>query len=157
MTATKKVDRKDERSARDRFRDAIGSMPHISRGRLVQWASLAVLVLILGLGVAEAMWRMKNFAEESSPSPNDDLIADIRNLPPGSVLPNGDGVYIRTGWAFLQRYQSDLVFAGHCRLLGVIWVSDTKMRIGCSVREGEPMLIKKGSHGVTIEVKIFRR
>lgn len=132
-------------------------MPHVSRGAIIRWASLAVLILMVGVGVSEAMWRMKNYLDETTPSPDDSLLVDIRNLPPGSVLPGGEGVYMRYGWAQLQRYQSDLVFAGHCRLLRVIWDSDTKLRIGCSVREGEPMVLKKESHGVTIEVKIFRR
>lgn len=147
----------NDSSARNRVLEAIRSMPHVPRKRIIRWVSLAFLLLIVGLGVLEANWRMRNYLGDTIPSPNDGLMADIRNLPPGSALPNGDGVYLRPGWAFLQRYQSDLVFAGHCRLLGVIWESDTKMRIGCSVREGEPMLLKKESNGVTIEVKIFRR
>jgi hypothetical protein len=153
MTAKKK----DDRTARDQFRDAIASMPHISKRRLIRWAGLAFLLLLVGLGVLEANWRMRNYLDDSIPSPNDDLVADMRNLPPGSALPGGDGVYLRAGWAPLHRYQSDLIFAGHCRLLRVIWDSDTKLRIGCSVRDGEPLVLKKESHGVAIEVKVFRR
>jgi hypothetical protein len=144
-------------TARNRFLEAIRSMPHVSRGRIIRWASLAVLLLLVAICVLEASWRMRNYLDDSTPSPDDSLVAEIRNLPPGSALPNGDGVYIRSSWGPLHRYQSDLVFAGHCRLLRVIWDSDTKLRIGCSVREGEPLPLKKESHGVTIEVKLFRR
>jgi hypothetical protein len=130
---------------------------HISRRRLIRWGGLAVLLLLAAGVVQESMWRMGYYLEDSTPSPDDGTVADIRSLPKGSALPYGDGVYIRTQWALMQRYQSELVFAGHCQLLRVIWDSDTKLRIGCSVREGEPLSIKKESHGVAIEVKLFRR
>jgi hypothetical protein len=128
-----------------------------STKRLIRWAGLAILLLLAVGVVREAMWRMSYYLDDSTPSPNDAILADIRSLPQGSALPYGQGVYLRSQWALSQRYQSDLVFAGHCHLLRVIWDSDTKLRIGCSVREGEPQALKKESHDVTIEVKLFRR
>ena len=129
----------------------------ISTKVITRWAGLVVLLLLAAIVVQEAMWRMSYYLEDSTPSPDDGTVADIRSLPKGSTLPYGDGVYLRSQWALLQRYQSELVFAGHCQLLRVIWDSDTKLRIGCSVREGEPLPLKKESHGVAIEVKLFRR
>lgn len=132
-------------------------IPQITTQRIIRWAGLAILLLLAAGVVQEALWRMRNYLDDSTPSPDDSILADIRSMPAGSELPYGDGVYLRSQWAVSQRYQSDLVFAGHCRLLRVIWDSDTKVRIGCSVREGEPLVLKKESHGVAIEVKLFRR
>jgi len=129
----------------------------MKRTRIVRWVSLAILLLLLGGTVNEATWRMAYYLDEETPSPNDELVADLRNLPEKSALPYGQGVYVRRAFAPLQRYQSELVFAGHCRLIRADWVSDTKLRIGCAVREGQPLNLKTESHGVTIETRIFRR
>lgn len=129
----------------------------IKRTRVVRWASLAVLLLLLAGTVQEMTWRMARYLEEETPSPNDSLVADLRNLPDNSPLPNAQGVYVRPAFAPMQRYQSELVFAAHCNLMRADWISDTKLRIGCTLREGKPITLKSESHGVTIETRIFRR
>ncbi|MEO5691985.1 MAG: hypothetical protein ABIQ72_02575 [Usitatibacter sp.] len=118
---------------------------------------MAVLLLLLAGTVQEVTWRMTRFLDEETPSPNDSLVADLRNLPEGSELPYGQGVYVRSAFAPMQRYQSELVFAAHCNLMRADWISDTKLRIGCTLREGKPITVKTESHGVTIETRVFRR
>jgi hypothetical protein len=141
---------------KQRLKELVGRI-QLPPKRVTRWAGLAILLLLAVGVVQDAMWRMSYYLEDSTPSPDDGTVADIRSLPKGSPLPYGSGVYLRPQWALSQRYQSELVFAGHCQLLRVIWDSDTKLRIGCSVREGEPLSLKKESHGVAIEVKLFRR
>ena len=129
----------------------------MKRTRIVRWISLAILVLLVGGAVHEMTWRMSHYLDDETPSPDDSLVADIRNLPEGSPLPEGQGVYVRRALAPMQRYQSELVFAAHCRLMRADWVSDTKLRVGCALREGQPLTLKTESHGVTIETRVFRR
>ncbi|MGE3676077.1 MAG: hypothetical protein AB7K71_40790 [Polyangiaceae bacterium] len=118
--------------------------------------ALLALLLVALSAANEWLWRAEFTAIESVPAPSGSLIAEVRNLPEGSTLPYGQGVFLRHSMAVSHKYQSQLAFAGYCLTLNATWASDRLLRIECVLQEHEPIIVAKHALGAEVEVAVDR-
>lgn len=100
-------------------------------------ASALVVAALVALFAWEALWRFDHsLAGDSIVSPSGKYVAQKCSLPERSVVPYGQGVFVRRAhiplWA-----TSRLVFAGYCKPeVRLLWLDAKQLEIGCVVAEG---------------------
>jgi hypothetical protein len=120
--------------------------------------AVVALSLILVLGSREALWRLDHpLAQPSAPSPSGSQVAEVRFMPEGSSVPYGSGVFVRSQWALVHSFQSELAFAGYCGTITARWPSDQRLNIQCELLEGEPHMPSPVISSTSVEVVIRRR
>jgi len=120
--------------------------------------ALLVVLVLLVLGGREALWRFDHpLAQQGTPSPSGSQVAEVRFMPEGSSVPYGSGVFVRSQWAVVHSFQSELVFAGYCGTITARWPSDQRLSIQCELLEGEPRMPSPVINGTSVEVVVRRR
>jgi len=71
--------------------------------------------------------------QQSVASPRSHLVAEVRWMPEGSLLPYGQGVFLHPWWAVMKSFQSELAFAGYCASVDQAWKNDRRLTVGCKL------------------------
>lgn len=117
------------------------------------WIALALAGIGLVVGAFEALWRLEHVTlQPPTPSPDGHLVAEVRSLPEGSILPYATGVFIRPHWLPLLGLGATAVFGGYCERLQLAWLADDRLAVHCDGDEARPTRLRATAWGAVIDI-----